>query len=188
MRPGHEYEHDIDDEENVSWISNIVYADHKFFLMANKRHGMLGQYLMAIDSDHPRDEAIYYIQWKTKLDIDDCDMQAIMDKQSGKCKGIVVSFKNIGINTYNVFVYDIKTKLIRFNFELFQLWESKVKGFLLSTNEFMILNKDGTQLISLRDSKGRPVVDNEGFDRFIHTLGSCNFLKIESTNHLQFSF
>lgn len=36
-------------------------------------------------------------------------MQAIMDKQSGKCKGIVVSFKNIGINTYNVFVYDVKT-------------------------------------------------------------------------------
>lgn len=50
MRPGHEYEHDIDDEENVSWISNIVYADHKFFLMANKRYGMLGQFLMAIDS------------------------------------------------------------------------------------------------------------------------------------------
>lgn len=36
------YEHDIDDVEEVSNICNIVYADKKFFLMCNKRFGMLG--------------------------------------------------------------------------------------------------------------------------------------------------
>lgn len=116
-------------------------------------------------------------------------MSVILDKaKNNQVKGIVVSFKNIGINTYNVFIYDVKTGLIKFNFELFHLWESKVKGFLLGTNEFMILNKDGIQLLSLRDSKGRATTDNEGFNRFIHTLGSCNFLKLEPSNHIQFSF
>ena len=33
---------DIDDEEELSWISNIVFADKKFYLMANKRFGKLG--------------------------------------------------------------------------------------------------------------------------------------------------
>jgi hypothetical protein len=186
MNEGREF--DIDDEEEVSCINNIVYADNKFFLMCNKRMGLLGQFLVALDTDNINEPATYFIHWSNKLDISDCDMQVMTDKKTKKVMNIVVSFKNIGINTYNVFVYDVQTMLIKYNFEAFQLWESKVKGFLLKSNEFMILNKDGTSILSLKEGKGRVITDNEGFERFIHPLSSCNFLKLEPSNHLQFSF
>jgi hypothetical protein len=67
------------------------------------------------------------------------------------------------------------------------MWESPVKGFLLSSNDFMILNKEGINLLALGEKKGREVTDSDGFARFIHSLGSCNFLKLEETNHLMFS-
>lgn len=127
------------------------------------------------------------IQWSNKLDIADCDISCIKDLRTKKIIQMVVSFKNIGINTFNIFVYDLKTRLIKYNFEAFQLWESKVKGFLLNSNEFLILNKDGIQMISLGEKAGRVVIDNEGFERYVHSLGSCNYLKIEPTNHIFFS-
>ena len=102
-------------------------------------------------------------------------------------KSIVVSYKCIGINTFNVFVIDLKTKLIKYWHEGYQLWESKVKGFLLTSNDFMILAKNGINLLALGEKEARVVQDNDGFDRMIHALGSCNFLKIEHTNHLLFA-
>ena len=62
---------------------------------------------------------------------------------------LVVSYKADGINTYNVFVIDIDTKLIKFWFECYQLYESPIKGFLLSSNDFMMLSKDGIMMINL---------------------------------------
>ena len=100
---------------------------------------------------------------------------------------IVVSYKCIGINTFNVTVIDLKTKLIKYWHEGYQLWESPVKGFLLSTNDFMILSKDGINLLAISEKPGRKVKDMDGFDRWIHSLGSCNYLKIEKTNHLLFA-
>lgn len=77
-------------------------------------------------------------------------------------KSIVVSYKSIGINTYNVFVIDLKTSLIKYWNETFQLWESSVKGFLLSTNDFMILSKDGMNLLAIGHKDARIVNDKEG--------------------------
>jgi hypothetical protein len=51
----------------------------------------------------------------------------------------------------------------------------------------MILAKTGINLLALGEKEARVVKDNEGFDRMIHALGSCNFLKIEQTNHLLFA-
>ena len=62
---------------------------------------------------------------------------------------IVISFKCIGINTYNVYVFDLETKLIKYWHESYQLWESPIKGFLLANNDFMTFSKDGINLISL---------------------------------------
>jgi hypothetical protein len=80
---------------------------------------MLGQFLVALDTVNIRDPATYFIHWSNKLDFGDCDMQVIKDKKTNHVKNIVVSFKNIGINTYNVFVYDLRTRLIKYNFESF---------------------------------------------------------------------
>ena len=65
------------------------------------------------------------------------------DKDGNPIESIVVSYKSIGINTYNVFVICMKSKMIKYWHESYQLWESPVKGFLLTTNDFLILSKDG---------------------------------------------
>ena len=44
-------------------------------------------------------------------------MALMIDSRSQKKTCMVVSYKNIGINTFNVFVYDLTTKLIKYNFE-----------------------------------------------------------------------
>ena len=49
----------------------------------------------------------------------------------------------------------------------------------------MALSKDGINLLSLGNSGGRVVKDKDGLERFIHPLGACNYLKIESDNHLK---
>ena len=77
--------------------------------------------------------------------------------------------------------------MIKYWHEGYQLWESQVKGFLLTTNDFMILSKDGINLLALGEKPGKCVVDKDGLNRWIHSLGSCNYLKIEPTNHLLFA-
>jgi len=42
-------------------------------------------------------------------------------------------------------------------------------------------------MIALGEKPSKVVKDNEGFDRMIHSVGSCNYLKIESSNHLLFA-
>ena len=75
---------------------------------------------------------------------------------------LVVSYKCVGINTFNVFVIDINTKLIKYRHEGFQLWESPVQGFLLDSNDFLTLSKDGIGCIALGEKPMRPLLDEEG--------------------------
>ena len=100
----------------------------------------------------------------------------------------MVSFKSIGINTFNVFVIDLQDKLIKYWHEGYQLWESPVKGFLLNTNDFLILSKDGINVLALGEKEGRQIKDKDGLARFIHSLGSINYIKIEPTNHFLFAW
>ena len=185
MRNGHEV--DLDQREDVSCLQNIITDDEYFYVLANKKEKRLGYYLFKVNIMDPDEESEYLINWTNKLDIGDCDL--FMLGASGKDgKSIVVSYKSIGINTYNVFVIDLETSLIKYWNETFHLWESPVKGFLLSTNDFMILSKDGMNLLALGYKESRVVKDKEGQKRMIHSLGSCNYLKIETTNHLLFAF
>jgi len=157
--------------------------------MANKRDQKLGYYLLFHPVAHPM-ETTYLLSWSNKLDIGDCDLHLMEEKDPKKGlleRSIVVSFKSIGINTFNVLVISLESRLIRYWHESFQLWESKVKGFLMSTNEFMILSKDGINLISLNKQRNRIVKDSEGFERSLHSLGSCDYMKLEPTNHVLFA-
>ena len=61
-----------------------------------------------------------------------------------------------------------------------------MKGFLLNTNDFLILSKDGMNVIALGEKENRKVKDKDGLDRLIHSVGSCNYLKIEPSNHIMF--
>jgi hypothetical protein len=60
--------------------------------------------------DDPDKTSEYLIKWTNKLDIGNCDIHIMKekDKTSGELLSkIVVSFKSIGINTFNVFVIDL---------------------------------------------------------------------------------
>ena len=49
------------------------------------------------------------------------------------------------------------------------------------------MNKDGINILALGEKENKVVKDHEGFNRMIHSLGSCNYLKIEPKNHLLFA-
>jgi len=124
---------------------------------------------------------------ETELEDDVVEDQDVENVVKKKYTSIVVSFKMIGINTYNVFVIDLDTHLIKYWHESYQLWESTVKGFLLTSNEFMILSKDGINVIMLGEKKPRVLKDKDGQIRLLHALGEMNYLKIEPTGHVYFS-
>lgn len=67
------------------------------------------------------------------------------------------------------------------------MWESKAKGILLETNDFVTLSKEGINILSLGYHNGKVFVDKNGKNKFIHALGSCEYLKTEQTNFIYFS-
>ena len=81
-------------------------------------------------------------------------------------KEIVISFKTIYLNTYNIFVMDVTRddeKTIIFRHESFQLWESEIMGVLLSsTKDFVTINRDGINVVALAEIDKRPVEDAFG--------------------------
>ena len=108
------YELDIDDQEDISAIQNIISDRNNFYILANKKESRLGYFLLSISIDEPDEPPEYLIRWSNKLDIGNCDMHLLKetDKSGVNQNSIVISYKSIGINTFNVFVIDLKTKLI----------------------------------------------------------------------------
>jgi len=101
---GEENEED-QDKAKLSSIQNIIPLYDKFYILANKKGGKLGFFLLSIDANNPSAPPDYLISWSNKLDIGCCDMQIM--KEDGAHESIVVSYKMIGINTYNIFVIDL---------------------------------------------------------------------------------
>ena len=94
----------------MSAIQNIIADNNDFYCLANKKESRLGFYLFSVSMDDPDKTSEYLIKWTNKLDIGNCDMHIMKekDKTTGELLSkIVVSFKSIGINTFNVFVIDL---------------------------------------------------------------------------------
>jgi hypothetical protein len=51
-----------------------------------------------------------------------------------------------------------------------------------------MLSKEGKNVVALGNKKDREIKDNKGSKKKLHSLGSVNFLKIEPSNHIFFSF
>lgn len=63
---------------------------------------------------------------------------------------LVVSYKAEGHNTYNVFVFDLEGKKIKYWYEMYHLYELPVKGYLLpGSKDFIVLSKYGMHMINL---------------------------------------
>ena len=49
-----------------------------------------------------------------------------------------------------------------------------------------MLSKTGINVINLGSALKKPVKDQKGDTRIMHSLGSCNYLRIEAKNHIHF--
>lgn len=108
---------DLDDREEISAIQNIITDDNHFYVLANKKEARLGYYLFSVNLNNPDEDSEYLIQWTNKLDIGNCDLHLMEEKDSKTGENhtnLVISYKSIGINTFNVFVISLSDKLIKY--------------------------------------------------------------------------
>jgi len=98
---------DIDANYQVSAIKEIIYdyEDAVFYILANKFEEKLGFFVFTIQEKDPY-QSKFYIKYKNKLDIGDTDINVLRDIH-GQIKELVICYKTIYINTYNVIILDI---------------------------------------------------------------------------------
>jgi len=53
--------------------------------------------------------------------------------------------------------------------------------------DFVTLNRDGINVLALGSTEKRPLDDSLGQQRMIHSLESCNYLKVDKGNYILFS-
>jgi hypothetical protein len=140
---------------------------------------VLGFYLIRFDAKNPEDFQ-FLTSWGHNLDIGDANMFMLkgLDPHSGNgsyFKELVVSYKTIYINTFNISLTDLastddKSNTL-FRFEPFQLWESSISGLILSENkEFISFSKDGIKVLQLGSKDKKALKNNNGEDLMVHAL------------------
>ena len=127
----------------------------------------------------------------------------MLRNQKENYKELIVSYKTIYINTYNISIIDLSNtgfnndiQRLVFRHESFQLWESKIKGFLLNQNkDFITLSREGIHVIALGSTQQRNVKSKtrtkNGYRTSmikLHSLESINFLKVAAENCVIFEF
>lgn len=98
---------DIDNEYGVKNLREIIYdADDKsFFVLANEYHNRMGIYLVKFYETDPYHNQ-FVIRWETFLDIGDVNVFIMRNEVTG-FKELVIGYKSIFVNTYNIIVMDI---------------------------------------------------------------------------------
>ena len=122
-----------------------------------------------MSEDDPKNTR-FLIKWKNKLNIDDVNMTILhsssIEHPEHMFSELIINFKVIYLNTYNVIVLDIShegQQNIIFRHESLQIWESECYGFLLKKNkDFIKLNLNGMNVLSLGSSENRNIIDSEG--------------------------
>jgi hypothetical protein len=106
-----------------------------FYLLSNKYEEKLGFFVLKMHENDPYNSR-FLIKWKNKLDIGDSNIFVLRSSghRGQNIKEIIISYKTIFINTYNIVVMDISSvadQNLIFRHESFQLWESEINGILL---------------------------------------------------------
>jgi hypothetical protein len=98
---------DIDATYKVKAIKEISYdyEDGIFYILANKLDEKLGFFVFSIEQTNPFKQK-FYIKYKNKLDIGNADIAVLRDSKN-RVKELIISYKTIYINTYNIIVLDI---------------------------------------------------------------------------------
>ena len=142
---------DLDKKFNIGMIKKIIFdeEDRVFYLLANKYSQMLGFFIIRMNEENPLNGFQFLTKYKNKLDIGDCNI--FVHRSDGQ-KELIVSYKTVFINTYNIVIIDIannkESSIARH--ESFQLWESKIQGIILhKTNDFVTFSKLGITVSGL---------------------------------------
>ena len=103
-------EYELDKEYNMSQFKTIMFDsdDNQIYLIANVCNDKLGFFVIKISSKNIKDH-MYLIKWKKKLDIGDAKICILNDRKK-KLKEIIISYKTIYINVYNILVLDLNHK------------------------------------------------------------------------------
>ena len=132
--------------------------------------------------------------WPHKLDISDVNMQIIRDTDANGApyKELIIGYKTIYINTYNLVVQDLggakEERATLQRHESFQLWESSISGMMLQTvnKEYVTISKSGLNVLALGKIEKRTLSTLDGQQKMIHSLDSLSFLKVDKINYMNF--
>jgi hypothetical protein len=129
---------DLDKLFNILAIQCVIYdhEDQSFYLLANKKDGAIGFFLIKYGAKNPA-VSQPVTMWKSLLEIGDASISIYRGNDSnGEFKELVIGYKTININTYNIVVQDLSGKAnqrsVLQKFECFQLWESKISGLFVN--------------------------------------------------------
>lgn len=139
-----EDEFDIDAHYGICDIRSIVHSKRKFYVLANKCNKLLGYYLLEV-SEQERGKscrANYIINWKSKLDIEDARLFLLRDNHD-KQDSLVVSYKSIHVNTYNILLISLETKMIVYRHESEHMFEASITSILLESHDFIMFSQNG---------------------------------------------
>ena len=184
---------DLDHVFGIGDIKKVIFDDDQFYILCNKRDNKFGYFLLKLPEYNPNHlaedpvekEKLFFINWQNRLNIADADIYVI--EINGR-RQLIVSYKTIYINIYNVFIIDIETGLLEFRHESFCLWESSVMSFLNpNTLDYITLSPEGMSIMALSQKfQSKHVRDLQKQRHLIHSLGSCNYLKLDAQNHILF--
>ena len=100
---------DLDDLYQIGCMKEIIY-DHEdgvFYILANKFEEKLGFFIIRMNEKNPTQHT-FLTKWKNKLDLGDANIFVLRHgKGDQHYKELIISYKTIYINTYNVTVIDI---------------------------------------------------------------------------------
>ena len=167
------------------------HEEDKFYFLANIKDGVLGYYLIQFEAKNPG-ICQFLTTVRVPLNIDDASMHIFneFDEKIGVYKELVVGFKTININTYNIMLIDIsggRKKQVLYNHECYQLWESKISGCLLDiSSEFVTFSKTGINVVSLSSKHKKYLHNTEGQKIKLHSLESMSYLRFENINLINF--
>lgn len=101
---------DINDEYQIASIKSVIYDQEEkfYYVLSNKFEEKLGFFVIKVSEKDPSDKR-FLIKWKNKLDIGDPNMFILRNYES-KLKELIVSYKTIYINTYNVICMDVSVE------------------------------------------------------------------------------
>jgi hypothetical protein len=99
---------DLDVLYKVDNIKDITFdeEDKEFYFLSNKKNGFIGFFLIKFIEKDPH-QFTDLTMWKHRLDIDNCNLFILRghDHTNGKhYKELIISYKTILINTFNVVV------------------------------------------------------------------------------------